>query len=264
MKTNIYYDICAIKAAIKMGSQLLKELYNLGCIEEPELWEPIKGYKNFYVSNMGRVYNAKTENIVGTDGKAEYLTVSLSEDGVSKTKTVHRLVAEAFCPKPADSKVVPMIVDHINRNKHDNRASNLRWVTYSQNSKNKVVTVKREGKTTPIVDLTFGDIYESESEAAKYLGVDQGVIGTCIKTHRPYKKHYFAKISEVPDDVVNSIMNESIKKLSDLETCPMISDEELYSIDSSIDDTEDDIIDEFTGATLDSLILFGDGCYDED
>lgn len=45
---------------------------------------------------------------------------------------VHRLVASCFVANP-DGKPC---VDHINRNRSDNRAENLRWVTYSENNKN--------------------------------------------------------------------------------------------------------------------------------
>lgn len=46
---------------------------------------------------------------------------------------VHRLVADAFIPNP-DNKAT---VDHINRNKIDNRVENLRWATMLEQSINK-------------------------------------------------------------------------------------------------------------------------------
>jgi len=54
----------------------------------------------------------------------------------NKHYAVHRLIAEAFLPNPDN---LPQ-VDHINRNKKDNRLENLRWVTAEENSRNRTQT----------------------------------------------------------------------------------------------------------------------------
>jgi hypothetical protein len=55
------------------------------------------------------------------------------KDGKPSTKSVHRLVAEAFIPNP-DSKAQ---VDHIDRNKANNVVNNLRWATAFENQQNR-------------------------------------------------------------------------------------------------------------------------------
>ena len=50
---------------------------------------------------------------------------------------VHRMVAELFVPNPDDKP----FVDHIDTNRHNNRADNLRWVTPSENNKNPITLV---------------------------------------------------------------------------------------------------------------------------
>ena len=64
--------------------------------------------------------------------KSGYHRVCLYRDGKQKKFSVHRLVAQAFIPNP-DNKP---FIDHINRNTHDNRVENLRWVTALENSQN--------------------------------------------------------------------------------------------------------------------------------
>jgi hypothetical protein len=68
-------------------------------------------------------------------GSNNYLQICLTNN-YSETKSMkllHVLVAEAFLPNPENKKYV----DHINHNRHDNRAENLRWTTQSQNLQNK-------------------------------------------------------------------------------------------------------------------------------
>ena len=53
-------------------------------------------------------------------------------------KRLSRIVAKLFIPNPEHKPCV----DHINGDKHDNRAVNLRWVTYKENNENPVTRNK--------------------------------------------------------------------------------------------------------------------------
>jgi hypothetical protein len=59
-----------------------------------------------------------------------YLLVSLSKGGHSRTKSVHRLVAQAFLQ---DMYKPGLQVNHIDQDKTNNHADNLEWVTPSEN-----------------------------------------------------------------------------------------------------------------------------------
>ena len=113
-----------------------------------EIWKAVLGYEGYYeVSNMGNVKSLgrfietrllnvreyKVKILKPNLGSAGYLSFTLCKNGVCKRYDVHRLTAEAFV---SNFNETSKVVDHINRNKTDNNALNLRMVTRSQNAKN--------------------------------------------------------------------------------------------------------------------------------
>ncbi|MBR5285473.1 MAG: HNH endonuclease [Clostridia bacterium] len=59
-----------------------------------------------------------------------YLMFVVTENGKQKRRYVHRVVAETFLKRSDDS----LIVNHLDGDKHNNKAENLEWCTYSQNT----------------------------------------------------------------------------------------------------------------------------------
>ena len=76
-----------------------------------------------------------------------YYYVKLYEDGKSKTHYIHRLVALHYI-SPENKKEV----DHINRDKSDNRIENLRWVDKTENQQNKG---KQKNNTTGFKNISY-------------------------------------------------------------------------------------------------------------
>lgn len=85
----------------------------------------------YSVSDMGQVKNNITGKILKpTICKWGYHRVRLSFNGKQKALTVNRLVLETFIGMNDC-----MEVDHLNRDKSDNRLCNLEYVTHSENAK---------------------------------------------------------------------------------------------------------------------------------
>jgi len=100
----------------------------------------ITDYPNYTISICGVVRNLKTLKVLRPrpkykKGVLTYYTVVLYDgQGNGKTKSIHRLVAQAFVVNP---KNLPM-VNHIDGNKLNNHVSNLEWCDGSHNTKHAV------------------------------------------------------------------------------------------------------------------------------
>lgn len=135
-------------------------------------WRDCKGYEGHYqVSNEGDV---RTLNWMGTGKMRElkirnnnngYKATTFIENGVYKTKLVHRLVAEAFVPNPDN---LPYI-NHKNEVKWDNRPENLEWCTPEYNAN---YGTARDRQKATMMGRTFTDEHRrhlSESKKSQHL-----------------------------------------------------------------------------------------------
>lgn len=126
---------------------------------------------NYSVDELGNVYNDKFNRIMkGTTARNEYRSVQLSIDGKVKTMMVHRLVAEAFLSNPNNYP----IVDHIDRNKMNNKVENLRWVTLEENNKNKDRNKIKNQKKINHIEIT--DDFKEIPCCPSYYASKEGII----------------------------------------------------------------------------------------
>jgi hypothetical protein len=101
---------------------------------DDEVFARIEGYENYAVSNYARVLNIDRQYFMATNlNKDGYLRVRLSKNNHRIFYFIHRLVAKAFIKNENQDP----LVDHINRNRLDNSAKNLRWVDYFENASNR-------------------------------------------------------------------------------------------------------------------------------
>ena len=114
-----------------------------------ELFKPIDGYDNYFVSNFGNIKNSKTNKILKQKTeKNGYKRIGLFINGNRKMFLIHRLVGKAFLENP-DNK--PMI-DHIDENKSNNNVKNLRWATNQDNLANQG---KKKNNTTGFKGISY-------------------------------------------------------------------------------------------------------------
>jgi hypothetical protein len=91
----------------------------------------VKYNEDYAVSDEGDIKNIYNDRILsGHYDKDGYKIVCL---GKGKIMKVHRLVGICFLPR---IDVPKLEIDHINHNRTDNRASNLRWCDRATNNQN--------------------------------------------------------------------------------------------------------------------------------
>lgn len=96
-----------------------------------EIWKPVVEYEGLYeVSNTGLVRSLRYNKIMSPNiNRYGYKYINLCKDGIIKTKTIHRLVAQAFIPNPDN---LPM-VNHKDEDKGNNCVENLEWCDQKYN-----------------------------------------------------------------------------------------------------------------------------------
>jgi hypothetical protein len=139
-----------------------------------EQWKQVFN-SHYFVSNLGRIKRFNNGELVEINpklGTRNYLRVNIK----GKEYKIHVLVATLFLKKPKGNNLV---VDHLDRNKLNNRVDNLEWVTQSVNIKrhyermntDKIMREMMEQnlKSLTIIDeMTYNRFNELNKEFTKF------------------------------------------------------------------------------------------------
>lgn len=143
------------------------------------MWKDIVGFEDRYeISDSGEVRNKKTQKVLilklDRDG---YYQIGLRKQGNRKKfwLSIHRLVAVTYIQCQNDN----LQIDHIDHNKSNNNANNLRWVTCLENNLSRELKTWSSNKTT-------GELY-----ITKYRN------GYMVRINRSdFKRRYWSKSLE--------------------------------------------------------------------
>lgn len=148
---------------------------------DPLIWKEVKDFSNYMVNKDGQIINVKTKRYLFGSLRNGYIRVSLNNHFYS----LHKIIWEAFngeIPKNG-------IIDHIDGNRQNNKLSNLRLVTQSQNILNSHLNGGHDGDVSvKQYDLQGNYItsYPSMKMAAEAVGLTRDAVrqaanryGTC-------------------------------------------------------------------------------------
>ena len=161
-----------------------------------DVYKEVKDYEGLYeVSMLGKVRSidyrrtgVTKELTLNRSGK--YYTVVLSKNGVKRTHSVHRLVAEAFIPNPGN---LPQ-VNHKDENTFRNTVFNLEWCDAKYNTnygtgvlrRSRLLAGRYNTKLSVQIhqfdkSMNFLKTYQSVREASRQTKISSGHICECCK-----------------------------------------------------------------------------------
>lgn len=140
-----------------------------------EIWKIIEGTNNHYeVSNLGNV--RCDGKLVSTEvEQTGYVKVRISLIFGTRWFSLHRVVAVYFCENPGNKEQV----NHIDGNKENNAASNLEWVTNTENQRHRIDVLKKDckGENNPMYGVSGekspvfkGYIYQIDPKTNEVVG----------------------------------------------------------------------------------------------
>lgn len=143
-----------------------------------EIWKDVVGFSNYEVSDQGRVRNKTTKQIRSFSYNHGYPQVDLYPG--QKTRTIHRLVADAFLGEHPG-----MQVNHIDGDKNNNCLSNLEWCTSSENNKHAYdANLRTPPKEKSVRIVETGETFRSITKCAEAINGDVQNVSACLNGKR--------------------------------------------------------------------------------
>lgn len=200
-----------------------------------EEWRDVVGYEGLYMaSSLGRIASLQREVEINNGAKkvvpfrikestTAYVknyhkqVVNLYRNGKRSTQNVHKLIAEAFLDNACDYPEI----DHIDGNTMNNRVSNLRYCSRTQNMNNPITRQRnseshigkfnnsRSKKIVQLMDGKIINIFNSISESVR-CGFSECSVGKCCRGKQyKYKDSQWMYLSDY--EALIKPKNESIQ-----------------------------------------------------
>lgn len=156
-----------------------------------EIWKEIENFRDYKISNLGRVMNKDNRILKNLDNGKGYLFIKLK----GAKFYIHRLVAKHFVVN-INNKIQ---VNHIDGNKSNNNFENLEWVNNAENQQHafknnlkKKFKLRRKLSENEISEIyyLYSNKIATREELSKRFNISKQIISN-IKTRngKLYKKY---------------------------------------------------------------------------
>lgn len=152
-----------------------------------EEWKTIEEFPTYMVSSFGNIVNTHN-NFMLTPSRNQHgvMQVGMMKNGIQCKRSLPKLVAEAFVPKPENPRFNAVL--HKDGQQTHNFASNLLWRPrpfihmYNDQFRNPY----HNRVNMELVNLNTGETFENSLEAAKHYGVlEKAVVHSILNDDEP-------------------------------------------------------------------------------
>lgn len=210
------------RRAAHQRDNFLKELLAAGA-------KPVPNYTGIYATLDGKIYSGRMHKYLSQSlcGQGYYMRVGVVSDSGRHVEYTHRLVCSAFHgPQPEGLR---MTVDHIDRDKLNNHAGNLRWCEQSENNRNRGNHIYHDWKGERLILSEIAEQEVWDKETLHYVGVRISLKGDSIEKALAHRTIHISHGKqnkgsslwiEIPALQVTGLMFPSVKQAEiDLKTC---------------------------------------------
>jgi hypothetical protein len=192
---------------------------------ENEIWKTIEEFPIYEVSNLGRIKNTISQKILCNNIKSGYHHVCLINSNYRKNCKLHRVIAMAFIPNPENKSDV----NHKDKNKLNNKLSNLEWMTRKENCLHKCENlIYKSNKNKPLlrIDKDTNKIMEKyysiesagtwvyNNNFTKTIHNGRNALGNCVnglsKSAYGFKWEYEDKYQDLENEIWKEVIIKDI------------------------------------------------------
>lgn len=170
-------------------------------LDKSKKWVVVRDFPDYLVSDCGDVFSKKTNAMLSQHlGDSNYYRVVVCNTK-KYNRLVHILVFYSFNPEVERTK--DRVVDHIDRNSKNNKLTNLRLATLSENAKN--IEVKTKSVSITQYNMNYGTIkiWNDIADIVASLGYKRRTILDCCNGYRTKAYGYMWKKKTKKTKIIN-------------------------------------------------------------